>query len=70
MWRNSTPLFHGDVTQANVRLDQIVQSAMNRRIQQADHQQVVSSDRDQIRDILIAAANPQWRKATRAGARV
>ncbi len=48
----------GDVIQANIRLEQIVQSAMKDEFSKRTIREVVSSERDQIRDFLIAAANP------------
>ncbi len=48
----------GDVIQANIRLEQIVQAAMKDEFSKRTIREVVSSERDQIRDILKKAANP------------
>jgi len=48
----------GDVVQANIRLEQIVQSAMKDEFSKRTIREVVSSERGQIRDVLIAAASP------------
>jgi membrane protease subunit HflC len=48
----------GDVVQANIRLEQIVQAAMKDEFSKRTIREVVSSERGQIRDILIKAANP------------
>lgn len=48
----------GDVMQANIRLDQIVQAAMRGEFSKRTIREVVSSERGQIRDILIKSANP------------
>ncbi len=52
----------GDVTTANIQLGQIVQSAMKDEFSKRTIREVVSSERDQIRDILIVAANPSAEK--------
>ncbi|MCX7109713.1 MAG: protease modulator HflC [Proteobacteria bacterium] len=48
----------GDVVQANIRLEQIVQSAMKDEFSKRTIREVVSSERGQIRDVLVAAASP------------
>lgn len=48
----------GDETQANIRLEQIVQAAMKGEFSKRTIREVVSSERGQIRDILIEAAKP------------
>lgn len=48
----------GDETQAKIRLDQIIQAAMKGDFSKRTMREVVTSERDQIRDILIAEANP------------
>lgn len=48
----------GDVVQANIRLDQIVKDAMRGEFSKRTIRELVSSERGQIRDILIKAANP------------
>ena len=48
----------GDATQANIRLEQIVQSALKDEFSKRTIREVVSSERGQIRDLLITAANP------------
>ncbi|NJD07755.1 MAG: protease modulator HflC [Methylococcaceae bacterium] len=48
----------GDITAANVRLDQIVKDAMRGEFSKRTIRELVSSERGQIRDILIHAANP------------
>jgi membrane protease subunit HflC len=48
----------GDIVQANIRLEQIVQAAMKDEFSKRTIREVVSSERGQIRDILIKAANP------------
>jgi len=48
----------GDVVQANIRLEQIVQSGMKDEFSKRTIKEVVSTERGQIRDILIKAANP------------
>jgi len=48
----------GDIVQANVRLDQIVKDAMRGEFSKRTIRELVSSERGQIHDILIKAANP------------
>jgi membrane protease subunit HflC len=48
----------GDIVQANIRLDQIVKDAMRGEFSKRTIRELVSSERGQIRDILIRAANP------------
>jgi len=48
----------GDVVQANIRLDQIVKDAMRGEFSKRTIRELVSSERGQIRDILIKGANP------------
>lgn len=48
----------GDIAQANIRLDQIVKDAMRGEFSKRTIRELVSSERGQIRDILIRAANP------------
>ena len=48
----------GDVLQANIRLDQIVKDAMRGEFSKRTIRELVSSERGQVRDILIKAANP------------
>jgi len=48
----------GDPQQANIRLDQIVKDAMRGEFSKRTIRELVSSERGQIRDILISAANP------------
>ncbi len=48
----------GDAIQANIRLEQIVQAAMKSEFSKRTIREVVSSERGQIRDILVASANP------------
>lgn len=48
----------GDAVQANIRLEQIVQAAMKGEFSKRTIREVVSSERGQIRDILIDTANP------------
>ncbi len=52
----------GDVSAANIQLGQIVQSAMKDEFSKRTIRDVVSSERGQIRDILIVAANPAAEK--------
>jgi modulator of FtsH protease HflC len=48
----------GDYVAANVRLDQIVKDAMRGEFSKRTIRELVSSERGQIRDILLKAANP------------
>ncbi|WP_240342506.1 protease modulator HflC [Methylococcus sp. EFPC2] len=48
----------GDVVQANIRLDQIVKDAMRGEFSKRTIRELVSSERDAVRDILIKAASP------------
>ena len=48
----------GDAIQANIRLEQIVQAAMKDEFSKRKISEVVSSERNQMRDLLIAVANP------------
>lgn len=48
----------GDAFQANIQLEQIVQSTMKGEFSKRTIREVVSSERGQIRDVLINAANP------------
>jgi len=48
----------GDIAQANIRLDQIVKDGMRGEFSKRTIRELVSSERGQIRDILIKAANP------------
>ena len=52
----------GDVSAANIQLGQIVQSAMKDEFSKRTIRDVVSSERGQIRDILIEVANPAAEK--------
>lgn len=57
----------GDVTQANARLDQIVQPALRNEFSSRTIKQVVSTDRAQIRDNVIAMANRQVEEGDKGG---
>lgn len=48
----------GDSVQANVRLDQIIKDAMRNEFSKRTIRELVSAERSQIRDVLIAAASP------------
>jgi membrane protease subunit HflC len=48
----------GDVRQANVRLDQIIKDAFRSEFSKRNIKQLVSSDRNAIRESLIASAGP------------
>ncbi len=48
----------GDAAQANIRLEQIVQAAMKGEFSKRTISEVVSSERGQIRDVLLEASNP------------
>lgn len=48
----------GDVRQANVRLDQIIKDAFRSEFSKRNIKQLVSSDRNAIREALIASAGP------------
>ena len=58
-WRiGDVPLYYttmsGDVTQANMRLDQIMKDAMRGEFSKRSINQLVSADRSDLRDILVA----------------
>jgi membrane protease subunit HflC len=48
----------GDKAQANIRMDQIAKDAMRSEFSKRTIRQLVSSERAQIRDVLIKAVNP------------
>ena len=48
----------GDISQANIRLDQIVKDAMRSEFSKRTIRELVSSERGQIRDVLIRTTNP------------
>ncbi len=59
-WRiGDVPLYYttmsGDVTQANMRLDQIMKDAMRGEFSKRSINQLVSADRSDLRDILVAS---------------
>ncbi|QFY45047.1 protease modulator HflC [Candidatus Methylospira mobilis] len=48
----------GDVVQANIRLDQIVKDAMRGEFSKRTIRELVSSERGQVRDILLKSVKP------------
>jgi len=48
----------GDKTQANIRLDQITKDALRSEFSKRTIRELVSSERGQMRDILLKAVNP------------
>jgi membrane protease subunit HflC len=48
----------GDKTQANIRLDQITKDALRSEFSKRTIRELVSSERGQMRDVLIKAVNP------------
>jgi membrane protease subunit HflC len=48
----------GDVVQANIRLDQIVKDAMRGEFSKRTIRELVSSERGQVREILLKSVNP------------
>jgi modulator of FtsH protease HflC len=57
----------GDVMQANVRLDQIVQPALRNEFSTRTIKQVVSTDRAEIRETVIDLANRQVEEGDKSG---
>lgn len=52
----------GDVSQANIRLDQIIKDAFRSEFSKREIRQLVSTDRSAIRDALITNVSPQAAK--------
>lgn len=48
----------GDVLQANLRIDQVMKDAMRSEFSRRDIQNLISTDRQQIRDILVRRISP------------